>query len=780
MPYQRAGRFGPGNKIKGIETLMRNKSIFCFCLVLSIMCGVFPGISFSQPLQLNQAVLDRAIDLAGNYLLTSQKEDGNFVYEYNFLTHQTSTEDNQVRQAGALWGLALIHKEQPSPRTFLALERGFRFFKTHSHLIQDARYIVYPGEKSGSLGTIALVALALMDFIPTIQEKKIKEQYKDDLKQYLSFLLLARQKEGQFYSSYDLKTGRTFGDPSPYFDGEALLALTKAVRHSGFKQWESLVLESASKMYQTHVREALKKDADSSITKGFYQWGSMAFFEIYAARWKNHQQFGRYVVDLAHWMIDVHQILKRPKNTAYAYEGLCCALEIARLENNEQAAQNITNVIDRGLFKLISWQKGSPLEIEFLKRVSDPKALGAVINGEHDPALRIDVTQHQLHAMILARRYLYPAIQNQPQAATENKRVSSREIEDALLLAGKYLKNAVKDDGSLVYEYFPPANPENSQYNMLRHAGTICAMVDLYELNHDKALLEKIQKAIPFLLGNLRNVRMKNHEALVAIDNGSIKLGANALAILALTKYMDAVQTREYLETVQKLARWIQATQSPQGQFLIHKQDLATQEISDFVSGFYPGEAIYALTLLYKIDRNNEWLDTAEKAAGYLIYVRDGGKSTIQLSHDHWLLYGLNELYRLRPHKIYYEHALKISSAILSAQRKDPAQDGAGSFDTPARSTPTATRVEGLCAVYRLVRDFGTKRELDLLFDGICLGIQFQLKTQVTNEMASDRKWPLRAVGGFQDSPDIPGIRIDYVQHNVSSLLGAYRILKER
>ena len=759
---------------------MRNKSIFYFCLLLFIACGAFPRISFSQQLQLNQAILDQSINLAENYLLTSQKEDGNFVYEYNFLTHQSSTEDNQVRQAGALWGLALIHKEHPSSQTLLALEKGLRFFKTHSHLIRNARYIVYPGEKSGSLGTVALVTLALIDFIPTVKDKKIKEQYKDDLNQYLSFLLLARQKNGQFYSLYDLKTGRSFGDPSPYSDGEALLALVKAVKYLGFIKWKSVALESASTMYQVHVLEELKKDADSPITKGFYQWGSMSFFEIYGARWKNYQRFGRYVIDLADWMIDVHQPLKRPRNTAYAYEGLCCALKIALLKKNEKATQKIVNVIDQGLFKLISWQKGSFLEVEFLKRVSDRKALGAVMNGEQDPVLRIDVTQHQLHAMILARRYVYSAIQSLPQSGTGNKRVSSREIEEALLLAGKYLKNAVKEDGSFVYEYFPSTNEENPQYNLLRHAGTIYAMVELYELTKDKDLLVKIQKAIPFLLGNLRNAQTKDQEVLVAIDNGNIKLGANALAILALAKYMDVVKTREYLETVQKLARWIQATQSPQGQFLIHKQDFSTQENSDFVSGFYPGEAIYALTLLYKIDKNNEWLDTAEKAAKYLVYVRDGGKSTVQLSHDHWLLYGFNELYRLRPQKMYYEHALKISSAILSAQRKDPTQDGAGSFDMPARSTPTATRVEGLCAVYQIVRDFGAKRDLDLLFDGICLGIQFQLKNQVTEEMAKKRKWPVRAVGGFQEGMDIPGIRIDCVQHNVSSLLGAYRILKER
>ncbi len=131
--------------------MRRNKSIIYFCMVLFITCGGVSAqataSSFSPGLQLNQAILDRSIKLAGNYLLTSQKEEGNFIYEYNFLTHQPSKGDNQVRQAGALWGLALSHKEHPSSQTFLALEKGLRFFKTHSHLNGNARYIVLSGGK---------------------------------------------------------------------------------------------------------------------------------------------------------------------------------------------------------------------------------------------------------------------------------------------------------------------------------------------------------------------------------------------------------------------------------------------------------------------------------------------------------------------------------------------------------------------------------------------------------------------------------------------------------
>jgi len=748
--------------------------------MLSVIFGIFPvharPLTFFPPLQLDKTIFDRSIELAGKYLLTSQRTEGNFVYEYDFLKRQTPAGDNQVRQAGALWGLALTNRENPSSQSLSALEKGLRFFQAHSRLIGDTRFIVYPGEKSGSLGTIALVTLAYIDYIPTIRNEKIKEQYENDLKQYLNFLLLARQKNGQFHSSYHLDTGQPYGDPSPYFDGESLLALAKAARQLGFDYLKPLILQSAAAMYQTHVHEALVKNADSPVTKGFYQWGSMSFFEIYQARWPDYRRYGRYVVELAYWMIDVHQTLKKPRNTAYAYEGLSCAFAVAKMENNEQAVQKIAHAIDEGMSRLMSWQKGNPLEVEFLKKVPAENIVGGVMNGEQDPVLRIDVTQHQLHAMILARKHLYASLPVRSETATENTKKFLRKIEEAILLAGEYLKNAVKENGSFVYEYFPQTGRESSQYNMLRHAGTVYAMMEVYELTGDKVLLEKIEKTVAFLLVNLRTTQVKKQDVLVVIDQGNIKLGANALAILALTKYMDVTKTREHLGTVRKLARWIQLIQSPQGRFLIHKQNFATRKVSGFESNYYPGEAIYALALLYRIDQNNEWLDTAEKAAHYLIYVRDGGKSLARLSHDHWLIYGLKELYLQRPKIIYYDHALKIAEAIVSFQPK-VYSDGEDNL-VPARSTSTATRMEGLCAAYRLVRDFGTKKEQDSILKGIHKGILFQLSSQVTQEVAEKRKWSQRSVGGFVEDWSVPAIRIDCVQHNVSSLVGTHNIMK--
>ena len=55
----------------------------------------------------------------------------------------------------------------------------------------------------------------------------------------------------------------------------------------------TLVLESAAVMYGEYVRAALRIDPDSENTKGFYQWGSMAFYELYTDRLARHPALRR-------------------------------------------------------------------------------------------------------------------------------------------------------------------------------------------------------------------------------------------------------------------------------------------------------------------------------------------------------------------------------------------------------------------------------------------------------------------------------------------------------
>ncbi len=162
-------------------------------------------------------------------------------------------------------------------------------------------------------------------------------------------------------------------------------------------------------MYQAYVKGAVEQRRDDDETKGFYQWGSMAFLELFDTHWEATQPYARRAVDLAHWMIDVHHVLQRRRNTAYAMEGIVCAHYLASQIGDDVAANKFRHAIEQGLARLTTWQVGGPAPSAYLRGVShyDPSCRGGVLGADENPWLRIDTTQHQLHAVILARRYVW-------------------------------------------------------------------------------------------------------------------------------------------------------------------------------------------------------------------------------------------------------------------------------------------------------------------------------------------------------------------------------------
>ena len=122
--------------------------------------------------------------------------------------------------------------------------------------------------------------------------------------------------------------------------------------------------------------------------------------------WRNEPDFRR-IVEAADWMIDVHHVLRRSKNTGYAFEGIVSAYEVARMRGDAVHAEKFACVIEDGLAKLTSWQVGHPLANEHVQKAdaADALAVGGVQNSADEAPLRVDTTQHQMHAVILARRY---------------------------------------------------------------------------------------------------------------------------------------------------------------------------------------------------------------------------------------------------------------------------------------------------------------------------------------------------------------------------------------
>jgi UDP-N-acetylmuramoyl-tripeptide--D-alanyl-D-alanine ligase len=361
--------------------------------------------------RLNRDVLSRSIKLGTDFLLVHQKRAGNFDYEYDWQTHKLSGEDQETRQAGALWGLTLLYQDDQRPELAAAIERGLSYFDAHSLLVKGTRCTTYPGSDVGRIGTVALVALSHIEYLRAARElpSDQRELLDQRLNEYLRLLMQSILPSGVWPGDYELTKCSAQGDPSSYFDGEALLALVKAAKYLGRAELLPTIMLAAAGGKHMNIDEPLAEEADSDVTKGYYQWSSMAFYELATSDFANTKVYGDTLLELADWVIDTHHILTRNRNTGYAYEGIVHAYAFAKRRGDAPRTAKYACVIDLGLEHLLSWQVGGPLANRFARAVSpaDSKGIGGVQNEAFDAGLRIDVTQHQLHALQLARQYVY-------------------------------------------------------------------------------------------------------------------------------------------------------------------------------------------------------------------------------------------------------------------------------------------------------------------------------------------------------------------------------------
>ncbi len=361
-------------------------------------------------------------------------------------------------------------------------------------------------------------------------------------------------------------------------------------------------------------------------------------------------------------------------------------------------------------------------------------------------------------------------------------RITRQELGDSAAAAAKYLKESVNRYGQFAYLYKPNVDSVPDEYNMLRHFGTILSMADAYEILKDPDLLEAARRAMDFADNTIGQWTIDGLRVPAVVEEGRVKLGGNALAAGALARLGQVSNDEKMIARARTFAKALALAQRGDGSF-VQIQRFPDGHDYNIEHPYYPGEAIFALSLVQQVAPDPLWVSTADKAAQHLILVRDKGLPIAQLTQDHWLLYGLNDLYRQWPRELYLEHAARITRAMCRSQhRRPPFVDWHGGYYAPPGSTPTAVRTEGLIAAYALLRDHGGEAYRDdaaaALEAGI-LGAAFQLQCQFRPESAMYFKNPQRILGAFRDSLTSPYIRIDFVQHNMMGLLNLRRVMEK-
>ena len=316
-------------------------------------------------LQMTTELLGQTFDSGSEFLVNWQLPDGNFRYMYDWIEKSWVEDDHQVRQAGSLWGIATCYRYKQTDEGRAALDLGLKFWfdLTSEGPGSGTLMVTYPGTTKLDSGTVALIALAIVEYLATDgpMEEAWKAELNTKLDGYLAFLQWMQRDNGHIARAYDQRRKKRIEKSNGYYDGESLLAMSKAARQLGRTELIPTIERAARAMAETYTVKSWAEDRDSKKTKGFFQWGCMSFAEYYQAGWKDHELFGDVALSLGWWMIHTHNTLSRRRNHAYAIEGLIAGWRIANLKGDIAAQTDLLYVLDRSLYKLGQWQIGGPL-----------------------------------------------------------------------------------------------------------------------------------------------------------------------------------------------------------------------------------------------------------------------------------------------------------------------------------------------------------------------------------------------------------------------------------
>ncbi|MFC6288886.1 glycosyl transferase family 1 [Levilactobacillus angrenensis] len=340
-----------------------------------------------------------------------------------------------------------------------------------------------------------------------------------------------------------------------------------------------------------------------------------------------------------------------------------------------------------------------------------------------------------------------------------------QELQNYLPLGEDFLARQIKEDGKFIYGYYPAQQRILSSYNSVRHFSSIYALLEAIAFTGKWADLPRAKQALAWGLDNLT---LQVDDALFVIEHRKnqdpeVKLGAQAMLILALCKYQEVSHDETFLPKAQQVFNGVIAFRQPSGRYNhVLNPDLTVKDAFRII--YYEGEITFALARLYELIHDDRVQEMMKQSLDFMV-ANDYGRY-----HDHWIAYAVNEALQIFPeNRDYMKLGLQNAfSHLLFIEKRD---------------TAYPTLLELLDAAVKMTDIIKRTGNDDLLADYDLSRLRRVWRQRAMHELATGAFQPELAmyfyapskfVGGFFARHDHFRTRIDDCEHFLSGLINYY------
>lgn len=358
--------------------------------------------------------LRNRIELAQQWIVNAQLDDGLFTYEYNIATDEFSESNNIVRQVGTFWALVESLRYFQGKATVKAVNN---FREKISSLVvhskagdKDIAYIEF--NDYGKINTSALYILSLLSLKE--QGFELTNQEKKDIPLFIEGMREMSDNKGGFWYIYYMPEEYNF--ISTYGSGEAIYAMARYYDLSNDVDGLEWTYNEFVKYYDRYLKE--EDDFQATEARAFFSW---AIYGLAIINKKFPIKYESSVKPLLTLGFDKREsnelckdrgcLLAPNLGDAPFMEGIVQAYKMALIyEKDEKEIAKIKEFLDLALNDFIDLQVTDmeKFKKDFDFKGDEKRVFGSFCRDEKCETMRNDLTQHALSAVMYYHEQFCP------------------------------------------------------------------------------------------------------------------------------------------------------------------------------------------------------------------------------------------------------------------------------------------------------------------------------------------------------------------------------------